>query len=42
MGEILYLLFSSEGFLDPSISLLENGKDIILTPQLWEGSYTYK
>jgi hypothetical protein len=31
-----------EGTLYSSISPLENGKDIVPTPQEWEGSYTYK
>jgi hypothetical protein len=34
VGGILYAYTSIVGgFLDPSISLLENGRDIMLTPQ---------
>jgi hypothetical protein len=30
-----------EGTLNPSISLLENGRDIMLTPREWEENYAY-
>jgi hypothetical protein len=30
------------GHLISLISLLENGRDIMPTPQQWQGSYTYK
>jgi hypothetical protein len=31
-----------DGTLYSSISLVENGREIMPTPQQWEGSYSYK